>query len=84
MRIDVHAGRIHPHEEWLVGPDLPAHVVDRRGGGFVVDRLHPLAGERASILDSLPTNTAPMRLLGRIVPSLAAHFITPRGELVLV
>jgi hypothetical protein len=40
----MHSGGIHPHEERLVGADLPLDEVDSGIGGFVVNRLHPLFG----------------------------------------
>lgn len=51
MRVDMHARGVHPGEERFVGPDLALHEIDRRGGGFVVDRLHPLLGQRTGIVD---------------------------------
>ena len=63
---------------------LPAHVLDRGGSGLVVDRLHPLAVERPGIFDGLLADAAPVLLLVASSLSLARHFITPRGELVLV
>ena len=53
MREEMHAGGVHPDKEWLIGLDLPLHEVDRCRGGFVIDRLHPLLGQRAGILDAL-------------------------------
>jgi hypothetical protein len=34
---------------------------------LVVDRLHPLAGQRPGVLDPLAADAAPARLLGRVV-----------------
>ena len=47
---DVHARGVHPDEERLTRLHLPLHEVDGGGRGFVVDRLHALAGQRAGIL----------------------------------
>ena len=47
----MHAGGVHPGEERPVGSHLPRHEVDRRCGGLVVDRLHPLAVQRPGVLD---------------------------------
>jgi hypothetical protein len=38
----VHPGGVHPGEERFIGPRLPLHEVDRRGGRFVIDGFHPL------------------------------------------
>ena len=46
---------------------LPLHVVDGRGGGLVVDRLHPLLGERAGVLDGLLADLAEARIDGGVV-----------------
>jgi hypothetical protein len=59
--------RVEPAEERRAGRDLPLHEIDRRVRGLVVDRLHPLPGERSGVLDDLPADAAPARLLGRIV-----------------
>src|ERR1700733_11560043 len=67
MRKDVHTRRVHPHEEWLISLYLAAHVINRGGGSLVVDCFHPLAVERAGILNRLLTDAAPVRLFGRIV-----------------
>ncbi len=50
----VHAGAVPPAEEWLAGLDLALDEVLGRGDGFVVNRLHPLLGQRAGVLDSVP------------------------------
>jgi hypothetical protein len=35
---------------------------------FVVDRLHSLPGQRASVLDRLTAHSPPTRLLGGVIP----------------
>ena len=67
VRAQVHARRVEPAEERLAGRLLPLHVVDGRGGGLVVDRLHPLLGERAGVLDGLLADLAEARIDGRVV-----------------
>src|SRR5262245_20269859 len=37
------------------------------GGRLVVDRLHALPGKRAGVLDGLLADTAPARVLGRVI-----------------
>src|SRR3546814_805366 len=51
MSVKMHTGRVEPDEEWCVLIHLTTHEVDRGGGGFVVDRFHPLSAQRAGILD---------------------------------
>jgi hypothetical protein len=46
---------------------LALHVVDRRGGSFVVDRLHALLGERAGVFDGLFADLAEPRIDGGVV-----------------
>src|SRR3954451_16550092 len=58
MRSEVHPGGIEPAEEWRVRPDLMLHEVNGGGASLVVDRLHPLPGERASVFDGLPADLA--------------------------
>ena len=72
-------------EERLAGRLLPLHVVDRRGRGLVVDRLHALLGQRAGVLDGLLADLAEARIDGRIVAvgRLAAQHAA-RAELGLV
>ena len=67
VRAQVHARAVPPAEERLARGVLPLHVVDRGGGGFVVDRLHPLLGQRAGVLDRLLADLAEPRIDGRIV-----------------
>ena len=63
----VHPGAVAPAEERLAGLRLPLDVVDGRVRRLVVDRLHPLLGQRAGVLDGLLADPAPARLLGRVV-----------------
>ena len=76
----VHAGRVEPARRTACLPALlPFHVVDGRGRGLVVDRLHALLGERAGILDGLLADLAEARidrgvvLVGRPAPEHAAR-----------
>ena len=64
---EVHPGAVVPDEEGLAGLDLALDEVDRRGRGLVVDRLHPLAGQRAGVLDGLLADLAEARIHGRVV-----------------
>ncbi len=50
---------------------LALDEVDGGVGGFVIDRLHALLGQRAGVLDRLLADLAPARLLGRVVVSVA-------------
>ena len=47
---EVHVGEVHPDEERLAGLVLPLDEVHGPGGDVVVDRLHPLLGQRAGVL----------------------------------
>ena len=67
VRPQVHARAVEPAEERLAGRLLPLHVVDGRGRRLVVDRLHPLLGQRAGVLDRLLADLAEARVFGRIV-----------------
>ena len=67
VRAQVHARAVPPAEERLAGGVLPLHVVDGGGGGLVVDRLHPLLGERAGVFDRLLADLAEARVVGRVV-----------------
>ena len=67
VRAQVHARRVEPAEERLARRVLPLHEVDGRGRGLVVDRLHPLLGERAGVLDGLLADLAEARIDGRVV-----------------
>ena len=59
--------RVEPAEERLARGVLPLHEVDRRGGGLVVDRFHPLLGQRAGVLDGLLADLAEARVDGGVV-----------------
>jgi len=63
----VHMCRVHPDEERLACGVLPLDEVLRRRCGLVVDRLHALLRERASVLDPLLAHAPPAWLVGRIV-----------------
>ena len=67
VRPQVHAGRVEPAEERLASRLLPLHEIDGRGRGLVVDRLHPLLGQRAGVLDGLLADLAEARIDRRIV-----------------
>ena len=62
VRAQVHARGVEPAEERLARGLLPLHEVDGRGGRFVVDRLHPLLGQRAGVLDRLLADLAEARI----------------------
>ena len=51
VREDVHAGRVPPDEEGLVGLLRPLHEVERLGRHLLVDRFHALARQRAGVGD---------------------------------
>lgn len=55
LRADVgakmHSHRVHLDEERLVRLHLPVDEVDRGRRRLVVDRLHPLSGQRPGVLD---------------------------------
>ena len=67
MREDVHPGGVPPHEERLAVFVRLIHEVERRLGGFLVDRLHALLGQRAGVFDLL------------LAVGMAQEWITPRG-----
>ena len=50
---DVHAGGVPPQEERLAVGLRLVHEGERLGGDLLVDGLHPLAGQRAGVLDLL-------------------------------
>ena len=68
VRAQVHARAVEPAEERLARRVLALHEVDRRGRGFVVDRLHALLGQRAGVLDGLLADLAEARIDRGIVP----------------
>ena len=53
VRAEVHPRGVPPAEERGARLHLPLDVVLGRGERLLVDRLHPLAGERAGVLDRL-------------------------------
>ena len=53
VRAEVHPRAVPPAEERLAGLVLPLDEVLGGGDGLVVDRLHPLLGERAGVFDRL-------------------------------
>ena len=59
--------RVEPAEERLARGVLALHEVDRGGRSLVVDRLHPLLGQRAGVLDRLLADLAEARIDRRIV-----------------
>ena len=67
VRAEVHARGVEPAEERFAGVFLPLHVVDGRGGGLVVDRLHPLLGQGPGVLDGLLADLAKARIDGGVV-----------------
>ena len=70
MGAEVHVGRIHPDKERLAGVLLPLDEVHGTVGDVVVDRYHPLLGQRAGVLASpacRPCRSAD-RLSGRPCP----------------
>ena len=81
----MHARRVEPAEERLAGGLLSLHEVDGRGRGLVVDRLHPLLGQRTGILDGLLADLAEARIdrgivaVGRLALQDAAR--TELGEI---
>ena len=79
VRAEVHVGEVHPEEERLVGLRLPLDEVDGPVGDVVVDRLHPLLGQRAGVLDRLLADLAEPRVDGRVVLVVALQSSTPRG-----
>jgi hypothetical protein len=66
-RPDMHAGRVVPEQERLVGLVRPVDEVERTGEQIVLDRLHALARQRARVLDRLFADTAEARILRRII-----------------
>ena len=72
LRLDVgaemHAGTAPPDKPGLAGGLLLLDELDSAVGGFVIDRLHALFGQRTRILD-------PLRAI-----RLAQEWMTPRGR----
>ncbi len=51
MRAEMHVGEVHPDEERLARLVLSLDEVGGARGDVVVDRLHPLPGQRPGVLD---------------------------------
>ena len=62
MRPQMHPRAVPPTEEWLVAGVLTFHEVDRGGGGFIVNGLHPFLGQRTGVFDSLLADRAEPRI----------------------
>src|SRR5262245_44441857 len=54
VRAEMHARGVPPAEEGFPGFHLAIDEVQRSRGGLIVDRLHPLLGERTSVRDRAP------------------------------
>ena len=67
MRVGMHARRVHPDKERLVGLHLPLDEVDGGICCLVVDCFHPLFGQRAGVLYDLFADFAKARIDRRIV-----------------
>src|SRR5918994_2957632 len=59
----VHVSGVHPDEERRVALLLALDEVDARLNRLVVDRLHPLLGERPGVLDPLLAEGPVARIL---------------------
>ena len=68
MRDRVRTHHIHPNEERPFRLCLSFDEVDRRIGGFIVDRLHALSGQRAGIIDGLLADLSEARIDSRVIP----------------
>ena len=66
---EVHVREVHPDKGWLAGLVLPLNEVHRTGSDVVIDRLHPLLGQRAGVLAHLLADLAEARIHRRIVHS---------------
>src|SRR4029453_5824304 len=66
-RPDMHAGRVVPEQERLVGLVRAVDEVERTGEQIVLDRPHSLARPRARVLDRLFADTAEARIFRRII-----------------
>jgi len=62
VSVDVHARRIEPTEERLPGFVLSVDEIDRGVEKFLVDRFHPLLGQRAGVIDGLLADAAKARV----------------------
>ena len=71
----MHVGGVHPGEERLARFFLACDEVDAGLGGFVVDGLHALLGERSGVLDSLLAQRAEARvdLIGFLLGGPGMH-----------
>ena len=64
---EVHVRGVQPDEERCLRLVLPADEVECVLGDLVVDRLHPLLGQRTGVLDPLLATAAVPPVLGRVV-----------------
>jgi hypothetical protein len=80
VRAKVHARGVPPDEEGLFGLMLALDEVLSGGEGFLVDRLHALAGERPGVLDGLSALAVSLALEYAARPELFAKGLTV-GEL---
>ena len=64
----VHVGRVHPHEEWLVGILLPRDEVYGPICDVVVNRYHPCLGQRPGVPAHLLADLAEARIDRRVIP----------------
>src|SRR4051812_42519077 len=67
MRKHMHARRVVPQEEGLVGGSRPLHEVARTLEQVVFDGFHPLARQGATVPDGLFSDAAEALVHGRIV-----------------
>ena len=67
MRHDVHARRIEPHEERLVGGFGSVDKLESVIEYLVVDGFHAIGVKRAGVLNSLLADLSPSRIDRRIV-----------------
>src|SRR5262249_53956910 len=64
---EVHRSRVVPEEEGLIRFRLLLHPLDRTRGNLLINRFHALLRQRTRVLDLLFPNTAPARLLSRVI-----------------
>ena len=67
MRAEMHVGEVHPDKGGFAGPVLPLDEVHGPGGDVVVNRFHPLLGQRTGVLADLLADLAEARIRRRIV-----------------
>ena len=67
VRPDVHPGPVPPDEEGLALVHGGPHECFGRVEELLVHRLHPLRGQRASVLDALLADHAEAGILGRVL-----------------